>query len=166
MGSIANRKSLSQRGRALSAGSILTRDYSNHLDEIQEAIARRAYELFEERDCVGGHDLEDWLRAESEVLLPISVSIQELDGRLIACAEVPLPTVDDLEVQVQDQRIIICDRGPICVDDNPDCLVFRRVFQAVALPNPVDWATAEIKFKNGVLEISAPKLNSGDYMAA
>jgi len=35
--------------------------------EIQEQIRRRAYELYEERGRGDGHDLEDWLQAESEV---------------------------------------------------------------------------------------------------
>jgi len=29
-----------------------------------EEVARVAYELFERRGCVHGHDLEDWLEAE------------------------------------------------------------------------------------------------------
>ena len=32
-----------------------------------EDIARRAYELFLERGGEHGHDVEDWLRAESEI---------------------------------------------------------------------------------------------------
>ena len=32
-----------------------------------EQIARRAYELYEARGREDGHDLEDWLRAESEI---------------------------------------------------------------------------------------------------
>jgi DUF2934 family protein len=35
--------------------------------ELQEQIRRRAYELYEQRGREDGHDLEDWLRAESEV---------------------------------------------------------------------------------------------------
>jgi len=35
--------------------------------EVQEKIRRRAYELYEERGRDDGHDLEDWLQAESEV---------------------------------------------------------------------------------------------------
>jgi hypothetical protein len=37
-------------------------------DPITEAIAERAYELFLERGAEHGHDLEDWLRAERELL--------------------------------------------------------------------------------------------------
>jgi hypothetical protein len=35
--------------------------------EIQEQIRRRAYELYEQRGRDDGHELDDWLRAESEV---------------------------------------------------------------------------------------------------
>jgi hypothetical protein len=33
----------------------------------QAEIAARAYELFRERHCSHGHDVEDWLRAEREL---------------------------------------------------------------------------------------------------
>ncbi len=34
---------------------------------VQDEIRRRAYELYEQRGREGGRDLEDWLRAESEL---------------------------------------------------------------------------------------------------
>jgi hypothetical protein len=34
---------------------------------IEERIRRRAYELYVARGREDGHDLEDWLRAESEI---------------------------------------------------------------------------------------------------
>jgi hypothetical protein len=37
-------------------------------DPLTEAIAERAYELFLERGAEPGHDLDDWLRAEREIL--------------------------------------------------------------------------------------------------
>jgi hypothetical protein len=36
-------------------------------DELQEQVSRRAYELYEARGREDGHDLDDWLRAESDV---------------------------------------------------------------------------------------------------
>ena len=33
----------------------------------EDAIRERAYQLFEQRGCQHGHDLEDWLQAEAEV---------------------------------------------------------------------------------------------------
>jgi len=35
--------------------------------ELQEKICRRAYELFEQRGRIHGHDLDDWLKAEAEI---------------------------------------------------------------------------------------------------
>ena len=37
------------------------------LDSTEELIRVRAYQLYEERGCEKGHDLDDWLRAESEI---------------------------------------------------------------------------------------------------
>jgi DUF2934 family protein len=35
---------------------------------LEEEIRRRAYEIYEERGREDGHDLDDWLRAEAEVI--------------------------------------------------------------------------------------------------
>jgi hypothetical protein len=35
--------------------------------DLQEEIRIRAYELYEQRGTKDGHDLDDWLQAESEV---------------------------------------------------------------------------------------------------
>lgn len=37
-------------------------------DELQERIAKRAYELYLERGCREGCALEDWVDAEQEIL--------------------------------------------------------------------------------------------------
>jgi hypothetical protein len=44
------------------------------MQQVQLAITRRAHELFETRGCEHGHDWEDWFRADSELLRPVSVS--------------------------------------------------------------------------------------------
>jgi hypothetical protein len=36
-------------------------------DQIQGQICQRAYEIYELRGREDGHDLDDWLRAETEV---------------------------------------------------------------------------------------------------
>jgi Protein of unknown function (DUF2934) len=40
----------------------------NQSQELKEKISRRAYQLYEERLWEDGHDIEDWLRAEEEIL--------------------------------------------------------------------------------------------------
>ena len=36
--------------------------------QVEEVIRRRAYELYEARGCEHGHDFDDWLHAEEEVI--------------------------------------------------------------------------------------------------
>ena len=35
---------------------------------LERQIRRRAYEIYEERGREDGHDLDDWLRAEAEII--------------------------------------------------------------------------------------------------
>jgi hypothetical protein len=58
------------------------------MQEAQLAIARRAYEFFETRGREHGHDWEDWFRAESELLRPVSVSTSESKDRISVRANV------------------------------------------------------------------------------
>ena len=45
-------------------------------EEVYAEIARRAYDLFESRECRPGHDWEDWFRTESELLRPVPVDVK------------------------------------------------------------------------------------------
>ena len=40
--------------------------------EVQEAVSLRAYEIYQSRGGEYGHDLDDWLQAESEVLAALT----------------------------------------------------------------------------------------------
>ncbi len=39
----------------------------NEPQNMEETVRTRAYQLYEERGREGGHELDDWLRAEEEV---------------------------------------------------------------------------------------------------
>ncbi len=39
----------------------------NEPEDQEETIRTRAYQLYEERGREGGHELDDWLRAEEEI---------------------------------------------------------------------------------------------------
>jgi hypothetical protein len=43
-------------------------NFTEDANEVREKIRLRAYELYEQRGREEGHDFEDWLQAESEVL--------------------------------------------------------------------------------------------------
>ena len=58
------------------------------LDSTEELIRVRAYQLYEERGCEKGHDLDDWLRAESEIAgkKPAAQAEGKEDGSIAAVA--------------------------------------------------------------------------------
>ena len=41
---------------------------NKEIPELHTRIALRAYQLFENRGRIHGHDLDDWFRAEQEIL--------------------------------------------------------------------------------------------------
>jgi hypothetical protein len=46
----------------------MTRPSGNYSPQVQEAIRRRATELYQRGGAVEGHDIENWYRAEAEIL--------------------------------------------------------------------------------------------------
>lgn len=53
---------------------------------IHEAIARRARELWQERDCVDGYAEEDWARAEAEIRNRVAAGHKAVTRRILVRA--------------------------------------------------------------------------------
>ncbi len=82
-------------------------DLQSKVQKLQLAIARRAHELFEARGQEHGRDLEDWLRAESELLCPVSIAMSESIDRVSVRANVAGFDQSEIEVSVEPSRVII-----------------------------------------------------------
>ena len=74
------------------------------MKEFSQSVARRAYEYFEARGREFGHDLEDWFRAESELMRRVPVEIKEADSQITVRAEVPGFAANEINVSVEPQR--------------------------------------------------------------
>jgi HSP20 family molecular chaperone IbpA len=81
--------------------------FSQLVHEAYKGVARRAYELYESRGRENGHDLEDWCRAESELLHSLPVEISETNDQVIVRAEVPGLSNEDIQVRVAPHRLVI-----------------------------------------------------------
>ena len=88
------------------------------MQEVQLAIARRAYELFEARGREHGHDCEDWFRAESELLRPVSVSISESEDRISVRANVFGFEENELKVSIEPSCITILGKKEISATES------------------------------------------------
>ena len=127
---------------------------------IHELIAGRAYQFFEARGYEHGHDMDDWLNAESEILIPIDVDKYDIEDKLIARVRVPARTAEDLEVTIEPRRIIVVDRDRPNIDGNNEANPPKRLFHTIALPDQVDWVGATMSFNDGVLEVVVPRLSN------
>jgi HSP20 family molecular chaperone IbpA len=129
-------------------------------------VAQRAYELFESRGCKDGHNLEDWLCAERELLVPMPIEVSEYDDSFIVQAQVADFNETELEISVEPRRLYVSGRreqpgcgktgGALYSDVHPN-----EAFRAVDLPTEVDRDNVGLSLRDGSLYIVLRKLVSG-----
>ena len=143
--------------KSLPGGDLLER-----VRDLSNAIAHRAFELFNGRGRADGHDLEDWVRAESEVLHPVHLDLAELVDALTVHAEVPGFSAKELEVVVEPRRLTISGKRANSEEHTSKKTIYReecsnQIYRAIELPAEVDASKVTATLKNGVLELSMPK---------
>jgi HSP20 family protein len=134
----------------------------NRMNEVYDAVACRAFKIFESNGQQLGHDLEDWLRAESEILHPVHMDVTEAGGQLRVRAEVPGFTEQDLEISVEANRLTISGKRETREEKKEGKKIFfelcsDRIFRVLDLPAEVDAEKVTATLKNGVLELEMPK---------
>jgi len=137
-------------------------DLFDRVRELSNAIAHRAFELFDGRGRVPGHDLEDWLRAESELLHPVHLDLAESGDAFTVRAEVPGFSAKELEVGVEPQRLTISGKRESSEEHTSEKTIYKeqcsnQIYRAIDLPAEVDTSKVTATLKNGVLELSMPK---------
>jgi HSP20 family molecular chaperone IbpA len=130
-----------------------------HLNNAYEAIANRAFELFERRGHQHGHDLEDWLRAEEELFLAVPVEITQDEKQSIVKAEIPGFEKKDIKVTVEGNQLLISGTKSKSEGDGSSFKSESReeFFRVVDLPSETDPAKVEAKLDKNTLTITLPK---------
>ena len=133
------------------------------MKEFSQSVARRAYEYFEARGREFGHDLEDWFRAESELMRRAPVEIKEADGQITVRAEVPGFAANEINVSVEPQRLVISGKSEKTTEDQKEETLlseFRsnQFCRELRLPAEVDPAKTTAVLKDGVLELLLAKV--------
>jgi len=133
------------------------------MQQVQLAIARRAYELFETRGREHGHDWEDWFRAESELLRPVSVSMQESADRIRVHANVLGFDEKELSVSIEPRRISILGKKEVSATETGGGKieyidwVSDQILQLIDLATDVVPEGSVAELQAGLLKFDLPK---------
>jgi HSP20 family protein len=135
-------------------------------DLMLDAIARRAYDIFTSNGSLFGHDLDDWLRAERELLHPVHIHVTESGDALEVKAEVPGFSEKELEINVEPRRVVISGKRETKKEEKKGKTVYSEIssdqmLRVVELPAVVETEKVTAVLKNGMLDITLPKSTKG-----
>jgi HSP20 family protein len=135
----------------------------DQMDEMFNSLARRAYEIFEGNGRAFGRDLENWFQAERELLHPVALNITETDEAFTLKAEVPGFTEKEIEVAVEQGRVTITGKREYSKEEKKGKTVCAetcsdQVLRIVNLSSEIERDKVTATLKNGVLELTLPKV--------
>lgn len=136
--------------------------------DLFEQVRRRAYELFEGRGYAAGWELEDWLRAERELVWSPLSEVVETDQEIRLRVAAPGIEAPDLQVTVTPEWVLVQgetsqkrekQEGAVHLSE----LRGRKLYRRLELPAPIDVEATTAKLEKGVLEIRAAKAGAAAY---
>ena len=148
--------------RKFSAGD----SFFERVQEINDLIARRAYELFASRESTHGHHHEDWLRAETEILCTTPLDVRETETELTVLAELPGFSEKEIELRVEPRRLFITGKREEVSEQTKGKTVYSerrptQIFRVLDLPASIDPNEVKATLSNGLLEITLSKVAIG-----
>jgi len=134
----------------------------NQFSQMHELIARRAFEIFESNGGSPGHDLEDWFRAESELLRPVPLNVIELNGEYVVRAEVPGFGGRDIKISVEPRCLAVSGKLQTNEQGENGRLIrsawcANQILRTLDLPSDVDTSTVSASVQDGILTVHLPK---------
>jgi HSP20 family protein len=164
-GGIVKQSAAAERAETPALRLIRPDEMFDHMKDTFDAIARRAFAIFDGNGRRLGHALDDWLRAEAELLHPVHLDISETEKALTVRAEVPGFSEKDIEVSVEPRRLTISGKRESTEEKKTKGKVVysehcsNQLFRVVELPAEVDAASPAVKATcdRGILTISMPR---------
>jgi HSP20 family protein len=150
--------------------STKTESLTQRIEGLYNQIAQRAYDIFESHGRTHGHDVEHWLTAENQVLQPVRLQVEDKGSELIVHANVPGFASDDLEIQVEPQRLILSGTRQSKKETKKDDTTVTEVsadqiYQEIVLPAEVETSRVTATLKNGILDVILPKMSTPKSIA-
>ena len=118
------------------------------LTRLHDEISCRAYDLSLAHEGISGQELDDWCRAERELISRPAIELRQTPRQIELDAAVAGFDPKDLNVRVSPQDILITGSGrqPAEAHDGTVCLSelnAAKLFRFVHLPEPIDLDSAQ-----------------------
>ena len=139
------------------AGGDLAATLRKRFDGLIDDVRRRAYELFEQHGYRDGSDLDDWFRAEEELLFPAKCMVKQEPDSYKVSVSIPGFTGKDLKVYTLGDRLVVSGEVTEKSAGKQSSTEERRsVFYQCTLPpgSRVNAMTAEVEHET--LNINIP----------
>jgi HSP20 family protein len=131
-------------------------------NQIQKSIQERAYNIFHDRDTDSGDALTDWLKAESEVLTDIDMTLKDKKDQVVIEGKLDKFLPEDIEIKAQDGKFTICGIHSEKSSSEKKGVTRKTstqssFYRSFALPDSVDTEKMEVKVKSGKFTANIPK---------
>lgn len=132
-------------------------------ERMQQDVGDRAFEFFRARGGEEGFGLSDWLKAETELLGPITVDMTMNETEVKVKAELPEFEAKDIEIFVEPKRLTIRGHREKLEEMKEDERVMTErstseVFRRLPLPTRVDPKSAVAKLDKGILTLTITRI--------
>lgn len=136
-----------------------------------QEVERRAFDLFEKRGREFGHELEDWLNAEHEVLGWPAGELAEKDGSYEMRISLPGFEAKEVEVTAAPNEIVVHAATKEEKKEEKANVLWTEfgsndVYRRFEVPNSINVDKVTANLENGLLRIKAPEITKRKQVAA
>ena len=137
-------------------------------EQMMNETRRRAFEFYERRGGAPGGDLDDWLRAERELLWASTAELVEDEKQFRVHLAVPGVEPSHLRITALPQAIVVRAESSHQHDKKEGRLHFcefngRRLLRRFNFQTPIDVERVSATLDKGVLEITATKVEKPEH---
>lgn len=134
----------------------------DRMAQISRETAQKAFEFFERRGMSFGAHLDDWLKAESELLRPVPVEITETKDMVNIRAAAPGFKPEEIEVSIKDKTLFLSGETVLEEKKDEENTYYtewrsNRFCRQLELPSEVESEGVEAQLKDGILSLNLKK---------